>query len=193
MCSGGQAERHGKPRPRDTSTSQPFLISNTVPPREGVAELSKQTPRVLSAYANYQDAFERDGEGGHADLMYDLPMNRAVAQTRTPRRPFWPTESGVEWAYQGKMSPAAATQQQPAAGEEGGGTLVQPTHNSCRLAGMLPTLWMPTGSSVLVNFDRTPGPLHPTAIVVEAKCRSFRKGYTTGSRLGSGSPVTCHP
>lgn len=58
---------------------------------------------------------------------------------------------------------------------------------------MLPTRWMPTGSSVLfVNFDRAPGPLHPTAIMPETKCRSFRRGDTTGSRLGSGSPVVCH-
>lgn len=157
----------------------PASVHPTYPPLVAVFPL---TPRKTPS---------REGAG--ADLMYDLPMNRAVAQTRTPRRPFWPTESGVEWAYQRKMSPAAATQQQPAAGEEGGGTLVWPTHNSCRLAGMLPTLWMPTGSSVLVNFDRAPGPLHPTAIVLKGKCRGFRKGYTTGSRLGSGSPVVCPP
>lgn len=47
-----------------------------------------------------EDALER---GRAPNLMYDLPRNRAVAQTRTPRMPFWPTESGVKWAYQGKL------------------------------------------------------------------------------------------
>lgn len=139
----------GPPQPRK---KKDLIIDLTTPCRgEGLLFLAQRPDRIAAAAQRICElpcVIERNGplqfiqqpnpwwqclpaiqktpsrEGAGASLMYVLPRNRAVAQTRTPRRPFWPTESGVEWVYQGKCRRRPPHKQQPAAGEEGGGTLV---------------------------------------------------------------------